>query len=250
MSRKFDASQDVTARLKFKPDATVDNGLCRGTLINVEVTEAEVKSDSEWIFAGMTVPTLNFRFQNIPSKVDNHERFYTQRETIIANNMEEKVEDNLYDAMFKRITHIYNAFSKSPNFRKLTELTVDCDRKSSPEEVIKAFKAFFEKVAKEFNGDGKKTNPVYKDKDGKFIPVWMKLIANYPEHRAYVFPNFVGEGFIEPIISGVSPSIEIKVQSGETIILRGKGAKQGIVGSGDQPSADSLPDDVKAKLGL
>ena len=84
---------NVENRLGFKPDATINGGLCISKILSVELVENEVpKQDEEgvpssWEFAGLKTTNLVIIYQQInTNSKDKSERVIVQRETIPSTN--------------------------------------------------------------------------------------------------------------------------------------------------------------------
>ena len=115
---------------------------------------------------------------------------------------------------------------------------------------IAQWKAFCEFFVKAFNV-GKDGKPVFLDEKGEPIVVWMKLLAHYGDRKYLCTPGFVGQGYVERVINGKKPSIEIL--PGETVELSkdvdkdekpaGPAAEAGVAmdyGSGQGVNADAI----------
>lgn len=215
----FDLSKSVTKNLKFKPK---EDSFCYGHLESVQLVERETKKVndkgelSEWEYAGLTVPSLEFRFIQTKEKADEPDRVYTHFESVIAFTVKEGSKFNPQDAvlnMFYRLKHIHDAFSKSDTYQTIKSIS-PIDPNAAPAKRIEEFKKFFGQFADAFN-KGKDDKPVYYYKSGKHVNLRMKLLPNYdtnPKLNAtyLCFPNFVGEGFVEMCFDGVEPTLEIK----------------------------------------
>ena len=129
----------------------------------------------------------------------------------------------LYESMWDRIKHIHDAFSAAPNYKAIESLP-SINEHGEAAKRVEQFTKFFQAIADAFN-EGKGGKPIFVDAEGKTLPLWMKLIAEYKEGKWLQFPTFVGEGFIELYKPGVPPTIEVK--PGESVVLRVKGEKKG-----------------------
>lgn len=75
--------------------------------------------------------------------------------------------DKKIAGMNTRIKHIWEAFRK--------ELPTDSKGNKGLGTDATSFEDFFRKIAEAFNTKGHEGTPIYKNKEGKFIPVWIKL---------------------------------------------------------------------------
>lgn len=200
---KFSTDVEVTSKLKFQPVPELNN-LCAGKLVSVEVKmsdPAKVKDDATWEYAKLAIPTIYFNFENVKLNKDDADRYFSHRETVITcvrgdgTAMETKLVLGFLDNMWKRILHIYKAYEKCPNYKALT-VVPDVDETADAVTRIAQFTAFFNFIANSFN-KGLGDKPIYTATDGNPIDMIMKIVAEYKDAKYFVFPSFVGEGFIE-----------------------------------------------------
>lgn len=254
MSVKFDGKKKVTQNLKFKPQPDLNN-LCLGYLekVSVEFTDIAVVDDkgnpSNWEYAGEKVPRLLFEFKNVKRKKSDADRFYFHVESVITQTKKDgtpvdaKKVESMYSAMFDRIIHIHSAFEGTPNYKEL-DLEVEIDINADKSERVTQMGKFFKSIAAAFN-KGKNDSPIYKSGEAP-VQLYMKLLPDYQRGTRLEFPTFVGEGFIERYIEGVTPTIEIKPN--ETVELTGKKVSPSDAASGAVKSQDDLPDDLKEMI--
>ena len=228
----------VENTLKFKPRPELNN-LCVGKLVKVELLESEIAQyneagiESTWEYAGHTIPRLELTFMQTPSNTDPRERIYKQEYKVIGSlkndgsEIDSKTVKSLYESMYAHLKHIANAYKTKANYSEAVAdvnlLAIDI---SAPVETrIVMFKNFLQYFVNLFAG-----------KDGKGIytnaECWMKLVADYSSGKFLAFPTFVGEGFIELVVKGRNPGIELKAS--ETIELTA--SKKGTKGSGGAAS--------------
>ena len=257
MAMKFDVKKEVTNRLKFKPNPELDD-LCLGYIEDVEVVMTEVAKindkgqESTWEYAGHTIPMLAITFRNYVRKddADKADRYYVHRERIIGSVMTngdkiaKKVLESIYESMWSRIKHIHDAFVGDVNYAPFTSVP-GIDEYGKVEERVAQFTAFYNSIADAFN-KGKNDKPIYQNADGKGLPCWMKLVAEYKQRKWLEFPTFVGEGFIERYKEGVPPTIELK--PAETIQLAAPKGSVKPSGATDD-DYDSLPEEIRQALG-
>lgn len=262
---EFNVNKEVTAKLRFQPEEKHGNR-CRGYLVSVEVVENEIgkvtaKGDvSTWEFAGLTIPTLCFNFEQHKSSNIEKTRYFTHFEKIIGNlhsvekggeAIDIKSLDSFYEQMWSRVKHIHDCFASLPNYqafgkdveaagKKLFAGYIAADK--TAESTVKLFTTFFKAVVKAFN-EGKDGKAIYKI-DDKPAMCWIKLIAEYRKKQYLCFPTFVGTGFIELHRKDVQPTITFSAN--ESIILGGSRTA-----APTPPSAgEDFSDEVKKAMGL
>lgn len=229
-----------TTRLKFSHEQAKPNGLFIGHLDNVVVTTSKIGEDSTGIpsFNGYEIPRIAFTFAS--NEEDVNKRHYV---TLFFNAVESNVEtipgakdEWKVNTVFDWIKHILNVFVLKG--REMTEEEnaalslpfIDFDENGEyvavdTEEVINGWKYLFDNVENILNR-GKDGKPYYLDSNGKFIPLWIKLIRYRRQGKKgwsevnngdLAFPTFVGEGCIEEFKPNVLPSIKLDAVK-ETIL--------------------------------
>ena len=230
-----------TDRLKFHERDAQPNGLFRGYLRNVAV-EWYMDANGKQ-FTGNKVPRLTFTFT---SNHDNEKelRYYTHSIFAIESTVDTiPGGKNAFqiDRMFQFIKHLLDVLYLKG--RELTEqeealLTLpfeDFDdnedgivtyKPVEVEEVINGYATLFANVAAMFNGtiglkDGEAAKPCYKDANGHFVELWLKLLRCTYDARNKQWRNvigsgsgsgdlgfgFVGAGLIERYVQGKAPVI-------------------------------------------
>lgn len=229
----------ATSRLKFSErDADPTNCLFKGHLESVEVKEAKIGEETTGMpsFNGLTVPVLQLTFaSNHEAEADR--RYYSQRFFPAESNAETIPNGKnswRVDYIFQYLKHYLTVFLGN---RPLTEAEEDMMTLSfedfddngeyvevAPEEVIAGWKKVFDGFTAIMNGTvTEDAVPVYKTKDGKFAPIWMKLLRYVKNKDAWravaggnqsgdlALPGFVGEGVIERYRPNVLPNIKVDV---------------------------------------
>lgn len=234
VSRRGIGSARGTQRLKFSHELAKQNGLFIGHLASVDVTMIKIGDDKAGMpsFNGLEIPRLTLVFNS--NEEDVAKRRYvplsftaveSNAETIPGGKSEWKI-----NQIFDWIKHVLNVYVLKG--RELTEeeeasLALNFDdfdedgqySPVEPEVVIEGWKVLFENFANLINNvDGDK--PYFKTKDGKIVPVWIKLIR-YVKHKTkgwtpvnngeLSFPTFVGEGAIELFRAQQPASIRLNV---------------------------------------
>jgi hypothetical protein len=120
---------------------------------------------------GEKIPSLVFVFID-----KDAERTHIHYENVIDGDIGKLTEEKRISAQDAHLAHMYNQFmgdgahvTAGPNNTTLGSVI------NKEKEVIEAeYDQFFESVAKSFN-TGRNKKEVFKDKDGKLIPFWLKL---------------------------------------------------------------------------
>lgn len=232
----------ATSRLKFddRRDMNNANGLFIGHLDNIELQWVTIGTEVTGLpqFAGLAIPLLVITFAS-NHEVEAERRYVTLRLmpaesnalTIIGGKDSWKVDTVI--GWMKHIldTYVFKGRAMTESEEDLLSLNYedsDDDGQYVPveaEEVVAGWKALFENFVNFINRDGK---PYYRTVDGKYIPIWMKLLRYTKRKNVWEpvvrgkstmgdlgFSTFVGEGAIEiykeqqvPRILRVDPSKE------------------------------------------
>lgn len=222
-------------QLRFHEKDAATNALFIAELADVRVewsTNAEAKT-----FAGIKVPRLTFEFTSTHSKIaEKRHAYYTlfpvesNVNTIPGGSEEWKV-----NQVLNGIKHLLDIFFLKGRIMTESEenmLTLDfCDFDDNnnyipvdPQEVADAYGKLFNNVANIFAGrtivgEGETPKPIYKDKDGKSIKCWIKLIRckkikgdwkNVGNNGELTFDPFIGNGFVE-LQNGNNPPTILRV---------------------------------------
>lgn len=230
-------------RLKFSHELAQNNGLFIGHLDSAEVRKILIGEDTTGMpqFNGMEIPQLVLTFAS--NEAEPSKRHYvtlrfsavqSDAETIPGGKGEWKV-----NTVFDWTKHILDTFvfkGREMTDDEAVALSLpfeDFDEQGEyvpvePETVVAGWTSFYENVANLLNtaNDGK---PAYKDKNGKNITIWIKLLRyqkvtkNKSSHWQPIangelaFPTFVGEGCIEIYKQNTPASIRVN-QIKEAII--------------------------------
>ena len=225
-----------TQRLKFtEKDANRQTGLFEAHLDTVDVSMIKIGEDRTGMpsFNGLEIPKLRFTFaSNDASPLKR--KYVTLAFNAVESNINTipgKSEAWKVDQIFNWINHIIKVYvCKGKDLvdvltpEQLASLDlpyVDYDENGEyvpveAETVIAGWKALFESVVAILT-TGKNNTPYYMQ-DGKFIPVWIKLIRCIKNPRKgwqnvnngdLSFPTFIGEGCIEFIVPNTIPSIHL-----------------------------------------
>ena len=238
---------NVEQKLGFKPDANINDGICLGTLIRLELVEKEnpkVDDDgnvSTYFYKGITTTSLLLEFQQINTdKSDTHQRFYLHIENPVVgiksngDAMTDKVFIDLVTQQFARLQHIVNELDLGlgKKSKDISELTMSLD--DSAELLAEKFKKMYVHFFNQISGcvDYKKNKEDFVPRWTK-VALWIKLVAEYNSGKRYSFPTFPKKGFIEVVKQGVKTKLAI--DANETLELKsGKTSK-----SMDKPSEQS-----------
>mgnify|MGYP006907957953 FL=1 len=235
--RRGVASARGTQRLKFtEKDANRQTGLFEAHLDNVDVSMIKIGEDRTGMpsFNGLEIPRLRFTFASNDSSPLKR-KYVTLSFNAVESNVNTipggKEAWKVENVNLNWINHIVKVFvckGKELNevlseeqIDSLNLPFVDYDENGdyvpiAPEDVIAGWKSLFESVVAILT-TGKDGTPYYMH-DGKFIPIWIKLIRCVKNPKKgwqnvsngdLAFPTFVGEGCIEYIIPNTLPSIHI-----------------------------------------
>lgn len=221
---QVDTSKQVTNSLKITPNPTIDNGLCRMQLVNVEIkdkvygTTNKNGTVSQADFAGFTVPTISFAFESVRLSITEPVRHFwfaieptsigTKLGTTFEKNgktvtIDEKFINGVYTGMWNHLAHIADAFVGTKNWNKELRSFIDTGinkikADGTLEEVLNTTKKYFEKIVELFNSKEGKLS-VYKV-DDKYFPLIAKLVYTKSDNSMQLsFPAYVGEGYIQAL---------------------------------------------------
>lgn len=229
--RRGVASARGTARLKFSHELANRNGLFTGHLDSVTTSMIAIGEDKTGMpsFNGLEIPKIVFTFaSNEPEANKRH--YVTLQFTAVESNVEtipggkEDWKVNSVFDWFKHILNVYVLNGRELNEEEAAALELsytDFDENGEyvpvdVNDVIAGWKTVFENFANILN-EGNNGASYIKDKSGKDIPLWMKLIRYTKSKKEWkavnngelAFPAFVGEGCIEKFVPNVLPSIRL-----------------------------------------
>lgn len=229
-----------TTRLKFTHEIAKQNGLFIAHLDSVAVSMIKIGEDKTGMpsFNGLEIPKLSIVFASNETEV-NKRHYVTlsfnavesNAETIPGGEFEWKI-----NAAFDWLKHILNVYvlkGRDLTDEEAAALSLsyeDFDENGEyvpvePETVIAGWKSLFENFENIMNR-GNDGNAYYKTKDGKAIPVWIKLLRYIKSGKNgwravnngdLSFPAFVGEGCIE--IYKANTPVSIRVDSVKEAII-------------------------------
>lgn len=240
----------AVARLKFHEKDAATNGLFYGHLDSVSV-EWSINADAK-AFTGLRTPRLVFRFASNHSDVK--ERRWVDKTLFPVESNVDTIEGGKDDwqvtNVFAWIKHILDVFYfKGRDMTEAEEdalsLTFDDVEEDAdgnlnyvavdPQDVLNGYQHVFENAAAMLNGtfnlsENEVAKPVFKDANGKFISIWIKLLratrnrkgdwVNVDRSGDLAFTAFVGSGAIEIVKGGSNPT--------PPVILRVDAAKESI----------------------
>lgn len=237
-----------TTRLKFSHEMAKQNGLFLAHLDSVVVSEITIGEDKTGMpsFNGMNIPKLTLTFAS--NEVELTKRhFVTLSFTAVESNTNTipgGKEDWKINSVFDWLKHILNVYVLKG--RELTEEEAanlslsfeDFDETGEyvpveTEDVIAGWKSLFENFANLLN-TARDGQPAYKLKDGKDIPVWIKLLRYVKSGKKgwapvsngdLSFPAFVGEGCVEVYKQNTPTSIRVDSVKESIIPMNIKKAK-------------------------
>lgn len=229
--RRGIASARGTTRLKFSHEQAKLNGLFIAHLDSVATSMIQIGEDKTGMpsFNGLEIPKLVLTFASNEAEVVKR-HYVTLQFTAVesnANTIPGGKEDWKVNTVFDWLKHILNVYVLKG--RELTDEEADAlslpfedfDEQGEyvpvePETVIAGWKTIFENFENIVNR-GRDGQPYYKTKDGKDVPVWIKLLRYNKTKKGWnpvnngdlSFPSFVGEGCIEVYKQNTAPSIRI-----------------------------------------
>ena len=229
--RRGIAAARGTTRLKFSHEQAKLNGLFIAHLDSVATSMIQIGEDKTGMpsFNGLEIPKLVFTFASNEAEVAKR-HYVTLQFTAVesnANTIPGGKEDWKVNTVFDWLKHILNVYVLKG--RELTDEEADAlslpfedfDEQGEyvpvePETVIAGWKTIFENFENIVNR-GRDGQPYYKTKDGKDVPVWIKLLRYNKTKKGWnpinngdlSFPSFVGEGCIEIYKQNTAPSIRI-----------------------------------------
>lgn len=219
-----------TTRLKFSHELAKQNGLFIAHLDSVTLSMIKIGEDTTGMpsFNGLEIPRITITFAS--NEEDTAKRHYislsfnaveSNVNTIPGGKEEWKV-NSVFD-WFKHILNVYLLKGRELSEEEAAALSLnfeDFDEQGEyvsvePEDVVAGWKVLFENFENIMNR-GRDGQPIFKTKDGKNIPVWIKLIRYIKNNKKgwqpvnngdLAFPAFVGEGCIEIFKQNTLPSI-------------------------------------------
>lgn len=273
VNRRGVASARGTQRLKFSHTIAAQNGLFVGHLDSVEVSTITIGENTTGMpsFNGLEIPKIVFTFASNEDDLTKR-HFVPLQFTAVESNVNtipDGKEEWKVNAIFDWFKHLLNVFVLKG--REMTDAEADAlslsfedfDEEGNyspvePEVVIAAWKTLFENVENILNrgNDGK---PVYKTKDGKILPTWIKLVRYIKNNKKgwqavnngdLSLPVFVGEGCIEIMKQNVAPSIRLDIikEAIHPMDLKDKPKSPNMVGNGI-PAMGGIPGDAMGGFG-
>ena len=181
-------------------------------------------------FNGLEIPKIVLTFASNDPEVSKRNYVSLQFTAVESNantipgGKDEWKVNTVFD-WFKHILNVYVLKGRELTEDEANALTLsfeDFDEQGEyvpvePEDVVAGWKTLFENFENIINR-GRDGQPYYKSKDGKYIPVWIKLLRYIKTGKKgwqpvnngdLAFPSFVGEGCIEVYKQNTPPSIRI-----------------------------------------
>ena len=232
VNRRGVAAARGTTRLKFSHEQAKQNGLFIGHLESVVVSMIQIGEDKTGMpsFNGLEIPKIVLTFASNDPEVSKRNYVSLQFTAVESNantipgGKDEWKVNSVFD-WFKHILNVYVLKGRELTEDEANALTLsfeDFDEQGEyvpvePEDVVAGWKTLFENFENILNR-GRDGQPYYKSKDGKYIPVWIKLLRYIKTGKKgwqpvnngdLAFPSFVGEGCIEVYKQNTPPSIRI-----------------------------------------
>lgn len=260
-------------QLRFHEKDAAQNGLFVGHLEEIKVewsTNADSKS-----FTGLSVPRLTYHFASNHANVNERRHVYNTLFPVESNvnTIPNGTEAWKVDNILNWIKHTLDVFYLKG--RQLTPEEEDalalsfCDFDDNGEyvvvdqqEVVDAYAALFNNVVSimtgQFNAaDGADSHPCYKDANGKFINVWMKLLRHKRRKNDWVnvgqngelgFDQFIGSGAIEIQKPNTPPAI-LRIDLAKESITPKETKKQPTMGTPGMPMGNVMAGAVDMGMG-
>ena len=227
MRRGVSNQTQAVSQLRFHEKDAAPNGLFVGHLDEVRV-DWSVNADGK-SFTGMKVPRLTFHFASNHANKEERRHVYHSLFPVESNvdTMEGGKDAWRVNNVFNWIKHMLDVFYlKGRNLTEEEEYAlgldfVDYDENTGeyipvdPEDVLKAYANLFNNACAMLNGqfnlkDGEVAKPTYKDANGNFIKLWIKLLRHRKRKTDWINVGNNGElafdGFIVIIVFVVSPT--------------------------------------------
>ena len=232
----------ATAQLRFHEKDAAPNRLFMAHLHNVSVAWS-VNADGKQ-FTGEKVPRLVFEFCSNTKDASQMRHVYHSIFPIESNvnTIPGGSEAWKFDQAMRFIKHILDVYylkgrqltPEEEDALTLSFCDFDDDGNFVPvdvKDVLAAYAELFNNVAAIMNGqfnlaDGETAKPYYRDDNGHFIRVWIKLLRhkkvrgewkNVGQNGDLAFDPFVGTGVVELFVQGKEPSIISVDESKESI---------------------------------
>ena len=242
----------VESKLRVKPCPEFDN-LIQVILSKVEFDWKQAKEldengvQSTYEYAGLKLPNLHLEFTQVPSVSSPKERFLDLYFSPYANRKNDGTAidpDSIikhYRWEYEKLRHIANAFVKNANYQAIPIPAFNYA--AEPNVRVKQLGDYYAAWAALLTGK----------KEGAFASQinWMKVVADSRKGTYFTVPDYVNEGFIERVVEGKAPSIEVKVN--DVIVLKAakseKGAdkKAGVPAKTDAPQVSEEVNDILSK---
>ena len=217
-------------QLKFHEKDMNKFGLFVGHLEEVKV-DWSVNADGK-IFTGLKVPRLTFHFASNHENANEKRHVYHRLFPVESNvdTMPGGKNEWQVNSIFKWIKHVLDVLylkGRPLNEQEENALSLDLDdydedtgeyKPVDPEDVLKAYAQLFNNAAAIFNGtfgDNPSGKPCYKDANGNFIKIYMKLLRHKKRRGEWInvvqngdlgFDSFVETNLIEVCKANTPPA--------------------------------------------
>ena len=232
----------ATSQLRFHEKDAAPNRLFIAHLHSVSVAWS-VNADGKQ-FTGEKVPRLVFEFCSNTTEASQmrhvyHSLFPVESNVNTIHGGAEEWKFNQVMNFIKHILDVYYLKGRQLTPTEEADLTLpftDFDDEGNfvaldVKEILAGYAELFNTVAAMMNGqyglaEGETAKPCYRDDNGRFIRVWIKLLRhkkvkgewkNVGQNGDLAFDPFVGTGCVEMFIQGKDPSIISVDESKESI---------------------------------
>lgn len=244
----------AVAQLRFHEKDAAQNGLFIGHLDNVSVEWSNNPESKQ--FTGLNVPRVVLHFAS-NHKTDSEQRhvYYninpveSNVDTIPGGKDEWKV-NNVFNWM-KHMLDVFYLKGREMTDAEEEALSLPFDDSDDegnynpiePEDVLAGYRVIFDNFAAIMNGsfnlkEGEVAKPVYKTADGKFVPLWIKLLRhkkvknawnNVAQNGELGFDSFIGNGVVE-FYKANQPPLVLRIDFAKESITPKEVAKKPSVG--------------------
>lgn len=276
----LDLNQQTVSRLGLEPIKGTDGKYLYNGCIPTRVIDFKLnyQEHTKGEFKDLKVPVLQVEFENFKLTPNDPDRFYTHSFKVVGtkqlvagsqdqyeNRKEVDIDTDTVD-LWKGIKHFLENLTESPNYRNITNIPkadiikyFDLPGLMAPADRIKKYEDFFNYLIAFVLGDEKDIKSQLLDKEGKSLPMWIKMLPNYDKDlkrkaKYYAISRFISQGVFEAMKTDKglplgSPKI-IRVKPTESLELTAVAAPTGGGGysPGSLPAGGNLDPTVAALL--
>jgi hypothetical protein len=219
----LDLNQQTVSRLGLEPIKGADGKYLYNGCIPTRVIDFKLnyQEHTKGEFKDLKVPVLQVEFENFKLNPTDPDRFYTHSFKVVGtkqlvvgtqdqyeNRKEVDIDADTID-LWKGIKHFLENLTESPNYRNIANIPkadsikyFDLPGLLAPADRIKKYEDFFNYLIAFVLGDGKDIKSQLLDKEGKALPMWIKMLPNYDKDakrnaKYYAISRFINQGVFE-----------------------------------------------------